>query len=138
MGYDPQTGAIHGQIVVDAPSGQSGNRFRDRRMHREILETGRFPEISFRADHIDGKVTVPGASTVQVHGVFSIHGTDHEITLPTRLQIFPDHWVADLRFTIPYVKWGVKNPSTFLLRVSESVEIEVHASGASPFVNGSH
>jgi hypothetical protein len=66
--------------------------------------------------------------------MFSIHGTDHETTLPMRVELSPDHWVADTHFTIPYVKWGLKNPSTLFLRVSESVEIDVHASGANPFV----
>jgi hypothetical protein len=71
-----------------------------------------------------------GTSTLQVHGIFSIHGSDHELTVPVRVEIFPDHWIADTHFTVPYVKWGIKNPSTFVLRVSESVEIDVHAAGA--------
>ena len=131
--FDPNSGAIHGLIVVDATSGQSGSRIRDRRMHREILQTDRYPEISFRPDRVEGKIPASGSASVQVHGVFSIHGGEHEITLPARVQAFPDHWILDLHFTIPYVKWGIKNPSTFLLRVSESVEIDVHATGRSPF-----
>lgn len=130
--FDPNSGAIHGLIVVDATSGQSGSRIRDRRMHREILQSERFPEISFRPDRVEGKIPISGSASVQVHGVFSIHGGDHEITLPARVQGSPDHWILDLHFTIPYVKWGIKNPSTFLLRVSESVEIDVHATGGSP------
>jgi polyisoprenoid-binding protein YceI len=137
--YDPATAGVRGSLVVDATSGQTNNRMRDRRMHREILESSRYPEITFRPDRVEGKVANPGASTVQVHGVFSIHGTDHELTVPVRVQVFPDHWMADANFTVPYVKWGIKNPSTFLLRVSESVEIEVHATGAIPAVSaGGH
>jgi hypothetical protein len=30
---------------------------------------------------------------------------------------------------IPYVKWGLKNPSNFLLHVSETVTIEIQARG---------
>jgi hypothetical protein len=26
---------------------------------------------------------------------------------------------------VPYIKWGMKNPSTFILRVSDKVEITV-------------
>jgi polyisoprenoid-binding protein YceI len=132
--YDLINEAARGTLVADATSGQSGNRSRDRRMHREILESANYPEIIFRPDHVDGKVGNSGAFTVQVHGVFSIHGSDHELTIPVRLQVFADHWIADTHFTIPYVKWGIKNPSTFFLRVSESVEIEVHASGTQPLV----
>jgi polyisoprenoid-binding protein YceI len=137
--YDPATTAVHGSLLADANSGQSGNHIRDRRMHREILESARYPEITFRPDRVAGKVASTGTSTVQVHGIFSIHGADHELTLPVRVQMFADHWIADTHFTVPYVKWGVKNPSTFLLRVSESVEIDVHATGASPFASvGGH
>jgi polyisoprenoid-binding protein YceI len=137
--YDLLNDSLRGTLVADATSGQSGNRSRDRRMHREILESGKYPEIIFRPDHVEGKVANSGASTVQVHGVFSIHGSDHELTMPVRLQVFSDHWVADTHFNIPYVKWEIKNPSTFFLRVSESVEIDVHATGTQPLIPaGSH
>jgi polyisoprenoid-binding protein YceI len=131
--YDSRTGAVQGLLVVDATSGQSGSRIRDRRMHGEILESGRYPEIKFRPNRVDGRVARSGSSSVQVHGIFSIHGSDHEITVPARIEISPDHWTLDLHFNIPYVKWGIKNPSRFLLRVSESVEIDVHATGGAPF-----
>jgi polyisoprenoid-binding protein YceI len=136
--YDPGTAAAHGSLIVDATSGQSRNRIRDRRMHREILESERYPEITFRPDRAEGKVANPGISTVQVHGIFSIHGADHEITIPVKVQVFPDHWIADTHLTVPYVQWGIKNPSSFLLRVSESVEIDVHATGANPQAGGGH
>ena len=137
--YDPATGAVSGSLVVDATSGQSRNRIRDRRMHREILESAKYPEITFRPDRVDGKVAEPGTSTVQVHGIFSIYGTDHEITIPVKVQVFTDHWLADAHFTVPYVQWGIRNPSSFLLRVSESVEVDVHATGANlPAGGGGH
>jgi polyisoprenoid-binding protein YceI len=131
--YSSDPISMRGTVVIDATSGASGNKSRDRKMHREVLESARFPEISFRPDRSNGTVAPLGHSTIQVHGVFSIHGADHELTIPVRVQMFPDHWVADAQFNVPYVKWGMRNPSTLLLRVSESVEIEVHATGANPF-----
>jgi polyisoprenoid-binding protein YceI len=130
--------SVSGDLIVDATSGQSGNRSRDHKMHKEILESARFPEIDFHPDRVEGNVGPLGTSTIQVHGMFSIHGSDHELTMPVRVELFPDHWTADTHFTVPYVKWGIKNPSTFVLRVSESVEIDVHASGANPSSAGTH
>lgn len=136
--YKSAPKSVSGNLVIDATSGQSGNRSRDRKMHREILESNRYPAISFRPDRVDGNVASMGSSTIQVHGIFSIHGSDHELTMPVKVEVFPDHWTADTHFTIPYVKWGIKNPSTFVLRVSESVEVDVHASGVSPSSAGAH
>jgi polyisoprenoid-binding protein YceI len=130
--YDTGAAAVRGNLVVDATSGQSGNHIRDRRMHREILESARYPEIVFRPEGVEGKVANTGTSTVQVRGIFSIHGADHNITMPVQVQVFADHWIADTHFTVPYVKWGLKDPSNFVLRVSQSVEIDVHATGANP------
>ena len=131
--YTFATGAVQGALVIDATSGNSGNRSRDHKMHREILESARYPEITFRPDRVQGSVAPAGVSTVAVHGIFSVHGADHEITIPVRIELSPEHWTAYTHFTIPYVKWGMKNPSTFLLRVSESVEIDIHAGGSDPF-----
>ena len=36
---------------------------------------------------------------------------------------------ALVHFEVPYEKWGLKNPSTLFLRVSNKVEIDVHAVG---------
>ena len=136
--YKIATKIVSGNLIVDATSGQSGNHSRDHKMHKEILESGRYPVISFRPDRVEGNVASMGSSTIQVHGMFSIHGSDHELSMPVRVEVFPDHWTADTHFTVPYVKWGIKNPSTFVLRVSESVEIDVHASGENPSSGGAH
>jgi polyisoprenoid-binding protein YceI len=129
LNFDPASGALSGEITVDARSAQSGNGMRDRKMHREVLESEAYPEITFRPDRIDGIVSAQGKSSVRLHGIFGIHGADHELTVPAEVQMFPDHWTATLHFSIPYVNWGMKNPSTLFLRVSETVAIDVNAVG---------
>ena len=49
---------------------------RDRKMHKEVLESERYPEISFRPDRVEGPVASQGKSSVKVHGMFRIHGVD--------------------------------------------------------------
>jgi polyisoprenoid-binding protein YceI len=126
---DQASGKLSGEIVVDAKSGESGGGMRDRKMHREVLESDRYPEIAFRPDHVEGVVSLQGKSSVGVHGIFTIHGSDHEITIPAEVEMSADHWTANLHFAVPYAKWGMKNPSTMFLRVSESVQIDLAASG---------
>jgi polyisoprenoid-binding protein YceI len=130
--FDPQTNRIEGEVLVEAASGNSGSSGRDKRMQNEVLESIRYPDIVFRPDRVDGHVADMGASTVQVHGMFSIHGAEHEITVPVRVEMSLGQWSANSHFTVPYVKWGMKNPSTFVLRVDQSVEIEIQASGETP------
>lgn len=127
--FDPASGKISGEIVVDAKSGESGSGMRDRKMHKEILESERYPDIAFRPDKIEGAVAPQGKSSVRVHGMFSIHGVDREITVPAEVEISADRWTATVHFTVPYEKWGMKNPSTLFLRVNDSVEIDLVAAG---------
>jgi len=126
---DPISGKLTGEIVVDAKSGQSGSEMRDRKMHREVLESDRYPEIVFRPDRVDGTVSFSGNSSVKVHGIFTIHGTDHELTVPAEVKMAPGYWTAALHFAVPYTQWGIKNPSTLFLRVNDSVDIDLTASG---------
>jgi polyisoprenoid-binding protein YceI len=127
--FESASGKVSGQIVVDAKSGESGSGMRDRKMHKEVLESERFPEIAFRPDRIEGTVAGQGKSSVRVHGMFNIHGVDREITVPADVEMSGDHWTATVHFTVPYAKWGMTNPSTFFLRVNDSVEIDLVAAG---------
>lgn len=131
--FDPATNSISGEIVVDAPSGNSGSTGRDRKMHKEILESARYSEVTFRPDRVDGKVLALGRSAVQVHGMFGILGAEHEITVPAQVELAPDHWSLTVHFAVPYVKWGLKDPSTFILRVEKTVDIDLGAQGPSPW-----
>lgn len=124
--FDPATERISGEIVFDATSGQSGNKGRDRKMHKDVLESAQYPEIGFRPDRVEGKVAASGTSSVQVHGMFRIHGAEHDITVPTDVTPQADHWNVASHFSVPYAKWGMKNPSLLFLRVGNSVDITFH------------
>jgi hypothetical protein len=43
--------------------------------------------------------------------------------------------IATGKFIVPYMKWGMKDPSNFLLKVSDKVELNLTAVGQ---VNGPH
>src|SRR3989442_15736434 len=47
---DPATGKASGEIIVDAASGKSGNDSREKKMNKEVLESGLYPEVVFRSE----------------------------------------------------------------------------------------
>jgi polyisoprenoid-binding protein YceI len=127
--YDPATGKASGEIVFDATSGKTGNDSRDKKMHKDVIESGRFPEIAFRPDRADGRLAASGDSTLQVHGMFLIHGAEHEITIPVAVHTDGAAWSAKASFQVPYAKWGMKNPSVLFLRVANYVDVQFYAEG---------
>ncbi len=130
--FDNETGKASGEVVVDATSGDSGSSARDGRMHKNVLESAKFPDIAFTPDRFEGKVEPTGVSNIKLHGMFQIHGATHEIIVPVKASANGDRLEADLKFDVPYVEWGMKDPSNFILKVGKSVAIEMHASGRIP------
>src|SRR5437867_11651645 len=57
---DTSTGKARGEIIVDATSGNSGNDGRDKTMHKEDLDSGKYAELIFPPDHVKAKITPQG------------------------------------------------------------------------------
>ena len=127
--FDLQTGDASGQIVVDAASGNSGNGMRDSKMKKDVLESAKYPEIVFTPKHVSGYVAGQDSSTVQVTGDFTIHGGTHPLTLTLPITLKGSQVTAHTEFDIPYEQWGMKNPSTLFLKVSNTVQIKIEAAG---------
>jgi polyisoprenoid-binding protein YceI len=125
--FDADNGQAGGLLVVDATSGNSGSGARDSRMHKNVLESARYPEFTFVPDRVDGKVARTGDSEVQLHGMFTIHGGTHEILMKVKSHIQQQQLSAAISFAVPYVKWGMKDPSNFMLKVNNFVTIDIQA-----------
>ena len=128
--FDPQTGKADGAIVVYATSGDSGNSSRDERMHKEILETWKYQEATFRPTQIDGTVSLAAPSDFKVKGIFNLHGGDHDVIAQVHSEFTGDHWKGTAKFDVPYIQWGIKDPSNFLLHVKPVVHVELEMAGA--------
>lgn len=128
--FDPAGGAASGSFVALATSGASGNDSRDKKMHKEILESTKFPEVVFQPTKVEGSVASEGISNVQLHGTFLLHGSTHEITVPVQAELHGGTWKGSANFSIPYVAWGLKSPNTFLLKADPAVQIELALSGS--------
>ncbi len=125
--FDTATGEVRGEVVADMASGESGNASRDRRMREEILETGRYPTAVFRPDRFEGRLSADGDSQGNLHGRLELHGAEREVLVPVRIHASAGRATATARLEIPYAQWGLKNPSTLFLHVSDRVAIEMQA-----------
>jgi polyisoprenoid-binding protein YceI len=126
--FDTDSGKAAGEIVVDIKSGESGSTGRDSRMHAHVLESSKYPEAIFTPDRIDGKFAIQGASSLKLRGTLEIHGAAHEITMNVEVAASGSHMNTSINFAIPYVAWGMKDPSNFLLRVGKSVQVTIRTS----------
>jgi len=128
--FDPETGKAGGEIVVFATSGESANSSRDEKMHKVVLESAKYPDAAFRPTQVEGKVAASGNSDVQLHGVFLLHGSEHELTVPVHAEISSGKWKGTAKFEVPYIQWGLKDPSNWLLKVKPAVEVDLELAGA--------
>jgi len=128
--FDPKASTISGSIVVSAASGNSGDKGRDKKMDGDVLEIQRFADISFSPKSYQGSLSPTGDSTLQVSGVFTLHGSPHDITVPMQIHIDGSNLTAKGHFTVPYVQWGLKDPSVFILKVAKEVDIDLALQGS--------
>jgi polyisoprenoid-binding protein YceI len=123
--FDRTASTISGSVVVAAGSGDSGDKGRDKNMNTQVLDTAHYAEVSFVPKSYQGSIAPSGDSTIQVNGVFTLHGTAHDLTLPMQLHIDGVNLAAKGHFSVPYVQWGLKDPSVFVLKVAKEVGIDL-------------
>lgn len=126
---DPSTGAMTGMVTVDAASGESGNKSRDKKMTGAQLKAQTYPTVTFAPTKFTGQVKDSGDSLGLVDGSFTLIGQAHPIAVPMTVHMEGDHFTATGSFVVPYVSWGVKDPSWFILKVDKEVKIELKLAG---------
>ena len=112
-----------------ATSGESGNTSRDARMHKEIIESPKYPDAVFRPAGFAGTLNASGSSDLTLRGTIVIHGSEHPLTLPIHAELAANSWKATGKFTVPYTQWGMKDASNFLLKVKPQVFVELEFAG---------
>ena len=123
--FDRSAQSMSGSVVIAAGSGNSGDQGRDKNMNKTVLDVEHFTEITFAPKSYKGTIALSGDSTIQVSGVFTLHGTPHDLTVPMQVHIDGSNLTAKGQFTVPYVQWGLKDPSIFILKVAKEVGIDL-------------
>ncbi|HEY1985597.1 MAG TPA: YceI family protein [Terracidiphilus sp.] len=126
---DPQSGAMKGMVTVDASSGNSDDKGRDKKMTNDQMKAQNFPSITFAPAKFSGQVKDSGDSTGQVDGTFTLLGQGHALSVPMTVHVEGDHFTATGSFMVPYVSWGMKDPSWFVMKEAKEVKVDLKLAG---------
>jgi polyisoprenoid-binding protein YceI len=127
--FDRSNPKMSGSVVVLAGSGKTGNDSRDKKMNQDILKVDQYTTVSFVPKTYAGAIAPSGDSTIQVSGVFTLLGTPHDLTIPMQIHIDGSKATARAQFVVPYVQWGLKNPSFLFWKAENDVAIELNLVG---------
>lgn len=127
--FDSATGVASGEIRVDALSAETGNGSRDKTMRGDVLETERFPLFVFTPEHIVGAVPASGEGQVELRGTIALHGASHPLTVPAKVHLEGGRLKLTAEFAVPYVEWGLHNPSVLFLKVADVVQVKIDGEG---------
>jgi len=127
VAIDPSTGKMTGTITVDAASGDSGHSTRDEEMKSSILEVNRFPEISFTPRQVLSHGDLQETFPVKVRGLMLLHGSQHPLTIEATVKREANNVTIHTNFPVPFVAWGLRDPSILMFKVSKQVIVDVTA-----------
>jgi hypothetical protein len=127
--FDHSTPKMSGLISVVAGSGKTGNNSRDKKMNKDILQVEHYATVSFEPKTYAGIIAPSGDSTIQVTGIFTLLGTPHEISVPILVHLDGASATAKTHFVVPYVQWGLKNPSFLIWKADNDVAINLKLDG---------
>ena len=130
--FDPSSPRMSGSVVVLAGGGKTGNDSRDKKMNKDILKVEKYATVSFEPKTYTGAIALSGDSTIQVTGNFTLLGTPHEITIPILVHIEGTTATVKAHFVVPYVQWGLKNPSFLFWKADDDVTIDLFLTGRLP------
>ena len=130
IAFDPDRHLATGEVVIDLTKAETGIERRDRKMREQTLETDRYPEAVYRIHGIDlPDVLRQGRNEIQLHGDLDFHGATHAVAVPAVAVLDGGRVSATAWIEIPYVDWGLDDPSFFVLRVGKSVRVEMTIEG---------
>jgi polyisoprenoid-binding protein YceI len=120
---------MSGSVTVLAGSGKTGNDSRDKKMNKDILKVDQYTTVSFAPKNYTGTITPSGDSTIQVSGVFTLLSNPHDLTIPMQIHMDGSKATARTQFVVPYVQWGLKNPSFMFWKAKNDVAIDLNLVG---------
>jgi polyisoprenoid-binding protein YceI len=113
-------------LTVTSDSSDKDRREIERTMNQEVLETARYPEITFDTRRVSGSHLGEGAYMVSLSGDLTLHGVSHNIVIPARANVTGDMLRASGEFSIRQTEYGIKLASVAggVLKVKDELKFK--------------
>ena len=116
------------ELTIDLGSLDTGVALRNKEMRDLYLDTGKFPNASFRSVAVTGPAEIQPnqPAEISVTGDFSLHGVTRKMIIPVRVVLIPDGRIhVTSRFNIKLTDFGIHVPHNVLVTVDDSVPVRL-------------
>lgn len=119
-------------VTADLTRLRSDDDRRDGRLHEQAIETGRFPQATFRlTGPIElGTVPIDGATfSATATGELTLHGVTRTVTLPIKARLSGDVVTVTGSIEIAFADYAIERPTSFLVLSIEDhgvMELQLH------------
>jgi len=139
VGFAPETFADASlRVVVKAQSltvlddiKEKDKQEIEQTMHAQVLETSRFPEITFQSTSITVTRIVPGRWKAKIIGDLTLHGETRSLWIMAQLTIDGDELRTKGDFTLRQTEYGIKLVSVAAgaLKLQDELKFEFDLTG---------
>lgn len=126
--FDPDAGTATGRIEIDALRTETGNEKRDKKMHKTVLESEAHPLIVFEPQAFEGSLDQENGE-VKLVGTVTLLGVEHPLELSATVETDGGRLSFESSFIVPFVSWGLHDPSWFVFKVAKEVDVTIAATG---------
>ena len=131
--FVPGEDLLTGAVILPAAGLTTDNQRRDRRMQGHVLQSEAHGDIILTLERAYGPFDPETGGDLQVEGSLQLLGASHPVSFPLEITILLDEegqFRAKGAFMVPYVLWGLKDPSMVFLRVDKEVRVSFSAAGS--------
>jgi polyisoprenoid-binding protein YceI len=118
-------GTVQAMVRAAVSSFRSGDANRDAHLE-EVLESGRFPSVTFRGvSHLGADLQLP-ATPITMDGEVELHGVRKPVRLDLALERQPDGALrVRTSFEVSLDAFGIERPSLLFVKVDDACRVDV-------------
>jgi len=112
-------------LIPDSKKAEKDKAEIETNMRDKVLEVSQFPEITFRSTSVLATPVNANEFDAEIHGVLSLHGTNQDIILKTKIVLSSNSLVASGKFTLKQTDYKIR-PATAAggaIKVKDEVEL---------------